>query len=122
MLEPQMNADKRRLNCWAQAYLRLSAFVCGSFALIGYAQVNPRSSIYGRDTTQVYVRDSAIAVEKFALAERMEGLREWAKAATVYQEILSSYADRVVASRLDAEDHILQYTSVVTAVQERLSR
>ncbi|WP_428939965.1 PQQ-binding-like beta-propeller repeat protein [Fontivita pretiosa] len=95
-------------------------FICGSLC---FAQaVNPQS-LYGRDTTQgVYVRDSAVAVEKFALAERMEHLKEWDKAADVYQEILRSYSDRVVPSQVDAENKIYQYTSVTPAVQERLAR
>src|SRR5688500_17191424 len=51
------------------------------------ARGNP-SSLYGRDSTQgVYVRDSAVAVEKFALAERLEHLKEWDKSADVYMEI-----------------------------------
>src|SRR5688572_15261572 len=36
----------------------------------------------------VYVRDSAVASEKLALAERMERLKEWDKSADVYQEIV----------------------------------
>jgi outer membrane protein assembly factor BamB len=47
-------------------------------------------------TTGVYVRDSAVAAEKLALAERMERLKEWDKSADVYQEIVEKYADRVV--------------------------
>jgi outer membrane protein assembly factor BamB len=84
--------------------------------------VNPQS-LYGRDTTQgVYVRDSAVAVEKFALAERMEHLKEWDKSADVLMEILRSYADRVVPSQVDQDNKIYQYTSVTPAVQERLAR
>ena len=44
----------------------------------------------------VYVRDSAIAMEKLALAKRMERAHEWNKSADVYQEILEKYPDRVV--------------------------
>lgn len=80
-------------------------------------------SIYGRDnTSSVYVRDSAVAVEKIALAERMERLQEWNKAAELYQEILEQYADRVLPSQTDEENKIYQYASVAKAVQDRLSR
>ena len=86
-------------------------------------QLHNPSSLYGRDTTQgVYVRDSAVAVEKFALAERMEHLKEWEKSADVYMEILQGYADRVVPSQVDKDNKIYQYTSVVGAVQERLAK
>src|SRR5580658_1631268 len=48
------------------------------------------------DSGVVYVRESAIAMEKLALARRMERAREWGKSADVYQEILEKYSDRVV--------------------------
>src|SRR5450432_1815418 len=84
--------------------------------------VDPQS-LFGRDTTQsVYVHDSAVAVEKFALAERMEHLREWDRSADVYQEILHSYADRVIPSQIDKDNKIYQYASVTPAVQERLAK
>jgi outer membrane protein assembly factor BamB len=100
--------------------MRVLGVLCVLYG-IAVAQLGDQA-IYGRDATQVYVRDSAIAVEKFALAERMERLREWSKAADVYQEVLTGYADRVVASQVDKDNRIVQYTSVVPAVQERLSR
>ncbi|MCS7034330.1 MAG: PQQ-binding-like beta-propeller repeat protein, partial [Phycisphaerae bacterium] len=82
-----------------------------------------RSSLYGRETLQgVYVRDSAIAVEKLALAERLERLREWNKSAEVYQEIIEQYPDRVVPARVDQDNQIIQYSSVASAVQERLAK
>ena len=68
-------------------------------------------------TGGVYVRDSGIAVEKFALADRMERLGEWGKAADIYQEMLQQQADRVVASAADAT----RFRSVIAAVQDRLS-
>src|SRR5688572_3083090 len=86
------------------------------------ARGNP-SSLYGRDSSQgVYVRDSAVAVEKFALAERLEHLKEWDKSADVYMEILQGYPDRVVPSQVDKDNKIYQYTSVASAVQERLAK
>src|SRR4051794_13212823 len=43
--------------------------------------VDPRS-FEGKDSTEgVYVRDSALAQEKFALAQKMERLKEWNKSA-----------------------------------------
>src|SRR5438067_13168979 len=91
-------------------------------SLVDAQDANP-ASLYGQDPTQgVYVRDSAVAVEKFALAERMERLKEWAKSADVYQEILAKYSDRVVPSQVDKDNRIYQYASVGAAVQERLSK
>ncbi|CAN5633074.1 hypothetical protein BH09PLA1_BH09PLA1_06420 [soil metagenome] len=100
----------------------LAAFATALIAMgpsVAPAQLTPAQS---RELNQVYVRDSSIAVEKFALAERMHSLREWHKAADVYQEVLVNYADRVVPSESNPQDQVVQYTSVVSAVQERLSR
>lgn len=109
--------------------LRCSHLAIWSFAVLSFGgacvlgQVNDPGSLYGKESTQgVYVRDSAIAVEKFALAERMERLQEWGKAADVYQEILVTYPDRVIPSQLDKDGRIYQYTSVGGTVQERLSK
>ncbi|MGB7157492.1 MAG: hypothetical protein WBD40_05465, partial [Tepidisphaeraceae bacterium] len=81
------------------------------------------SAIVGKESNQgVYVRDSAVAVEKFALAQRMERLKDWNKAADALQEIVEKNADRVVPSQVDDKNVIYQYTSVTTAVQERLAK
>src|SRR5436309_440370 len=48
------------------------------------------------NTEPVYVRDSAVAQEKLALALRMERLKQWNNSADVYQEVLEKYHDRVV--------------------------
>jgi outer membrane protein assembly factor BamB/tetratricopeptide (TPR) repeat protein len=64
----------------------------------------------------VYVRDSASAVEKFALADRMQRLGEWGKAADVFQDLLQTQADRVVLN----PDNPSQYLSTTVAVQQRL--
>src|SRR5580765_2872237 len=102
--------------------LRLISLVL-ALPLFARAQDANPASLYGKDPTQgVYVRDSAVAVEKFALAERMDRLKEWTKSADVYQEILQKYADRVVPSQVDKENRIYQYASVGAAVQERLSK
>src|ERR1043165_6001909 len=75
-----------------------------------------------RDPRQgVYVRDSAVAAEKLALAERMERLKQWDKSADVYQEIVEKYADRVV-SVAGADPSSQRYTSVTLKVQELLGK
>jgi hypothetical protein len=41
-----------------------------------------QGDLYGKDNTAgVYVRDSAVAMEQMALAQRMAGVGEWTKAA-----------------------------------------
>jgi outer membrane protein assembly factor BamB/tetratricopeptide (TPR) repeat protein len=75
-----------------------------------------------KDLQAVYVRDSGIASEKIALAERMERLKEWDKSADVYQEIVDKYADRVIPTRSDETGQISQYTSVALVVQEKLAK
>src|SRR3954447_3793169 len=86
------------------------------------AQQNNPSSLFARDSTEgVYVRDSAVAAEKMALAFRLEHLKEWNKAADVYQELLQQYADRVTPSD-ERDQRIYQYTSVAIAVQQKLAK
>lgn len=73
-------------------------------------------------TTGVFVRDSAVAAEKLALAERMEGLKEWDTSAEVYQEVLDQYADRVLPIHLDAQGRPDRFGSVTSVVQSRLAK
>lgn len=83
---------------------------------------NP-TDFYGKESNQgVYVRDSAVALEKLALGQRMERLKEWNKSADVYQEILEKYPDRVVQSRIDQDGKICQYASVAQVVQQQLAK
>jgi hypothetical protein len=56
-----------------------------------------------------------------ALAFRLEHLKEWSKAADIYQELLLQYADRVTPSD-DQDQRIYQYTSVAIAVQQKLAK
>ena len=77
----------------------LVSLLIGLMTSTAWAQA---SSVYGKDVNQVYVRDSAIAVDKFALANRMEHLQEWSKAADVYHEVLTNFADRVVPTEKTA--------------------
>ncbi|HWE92613.1 MAG TPA: PQQ-binding-like beta-propeller repeat protein [Tepidisphaeraceae bacterium] len=80
-------------------------------------------NFYGKEPTEgVYVRDSAGAVEKLALAQKMERLKEWSKSADLYQEVITKYADRVVPSGLDSDKKINQYTSITFGVQEKLAK
>jgi len=78
----------------------------------------------GQDPTGVvYVRDSAMAMEKLALARRMERLHEWGKSADVYQEILEKYSDRVVPAHEDPQSHVVdQYASVTETVRQSLCK
>src|SRR5215475_5024919 len=74
----------------------------------------------------VFVRDSAVVDERFALAQRMERLKEWDKSADVYQEIVEKYSDRVVlvnggGEGDDAKD-LPRYASVSLKVQELLGK
>ena len=71
----------------------------------------------------VYVRDSAVAAEKLALALRMEHLKEWNKSADVYQEIIEKYADRVVPADAMVEGgDVTRYTSVTLKVQALIGK
>lgn len=105
--------------------LSAALVVFPSFAFaqdVPVAGLNP-DSFYGKDSPSgVYVRDSAAALEKFALAQKMQGYKEWNKSADLYQEILEKYKDRVVPSQIDRNNYISQYTSVATAVQEQLCK
>ena len=136
MARGSRKADRRRHNLKADPMSRiLRSIACISLAIssaiaLGQqpkavadrAQSNP-DSLYARDSNQgVYVRDSAIAVEKLALAERMERLNEWNKAADIYQEVLTTLSDRVLPSQTDKDNRIYQYVSVSAVVHEHLCR
>src|SRR3954469_21250217 len=80
---------------------------------------NGRVEMPAAPKQSVYVRDSAVAAEKLALAQRMERLKEWNKSADVYQEIVEKYADRVVPADDgdEAAGTPTRYTSVTLKVQ-----
>jgi outer membrane protein assembly factor BamB len=98
-----------------------------SMALVAAGQVFMRGGVGFRPMipaaaaadagNSVYVRDSTIAMEKLALARRMEKAREWSKSADVYQEILQKYSDRVVEK---SETPQMQYVSVTEMVREAI--
>ena len=69
----------------------------------------------------VYVPESELAMDRLALAQRMERLQEWNKSADLYQEILTDpkYTSKVVPAEGDA-DHRL-YRSVEELVMQRLA-
>ncbi len=109
----------------------LSRYIAVSFAglaaalpvVLADAPPAQPGDIYGKDNTAgVYVRDSAVAMEQMALAQRMAGVGEWSKSADLYQEILQKYSDRVVPSRWDDQDRPVQYTSVTETVREALCK
>lgn len=86
--------------------------------------VNPEN-FNGKESTEgVYVPESELAMERLALAQKMERLKEWNKSADLYQEILTDpkYTSKVVPSRQDADEKIYQYTSVEELVMQRLAR
>ena len=70
----------------------------------------------------VFVRESAAALDTFQNGQRMERLKEWAKAADFYQEVVEKYRDRVIPSAQDADHHATQYTSIAQMVQEQLCK
>ena len=80
------------------------------------------TSDQGQDNSGVFVGDSAIALERMALAQRMEKLAEWGKSADLYQEILSKYTDKVVPVTPTEGDRVVQYTSVTEAVCQAMCK
>ncbi len=116
----------RGLRLGALALVSGLALVCPSTAQRVFMQMQvPNLATPGQAGVGagVYVRDSAIAMERLALAQRMERAREWGKSADVYQEILDKYPDRVVPSAEDPLTHVVQhYTSVTQTVREALCR
>lgn len=90
--------------------------------LVPQRGLDPQVSNANDPTQGVYVRDSAVAMEKFSLAKRMERLKEWNKSADILQEILEKYSDRVVPSQVDKNSKIHQYMGMAAAVQEQLAR
>lgn len=112
----------------------LMVLVIGSIAMPALGQPRIRNGQIDLPDSRkpsVYVRDSAVAAEKLALAQRMERLKEWNKSADVYQEIVEKYADRVVPADMPAEaaveaaagaQAVLRYTSVTLKVQSLLGK
>jgi outer membrane protein assembly factor BamB len=73
--------------------------------------------------TGVSVDDSVLAVDRMALATRLEGEKEWNKSAEVYQEVIEKYRDKVVpvpTNTKGLQDLIAQYTSVLNLVNQQL--
>lgn len=93
----------------------------GPLPQVAIQPAQPNDPAAGKDLQAVYVRDSGVATEKLALAERMERLKEWGKSADVYQEVVEKYSDRVIPSKSDDKQYIIQYSSVALVVQEKLA-
>lgn len=70
---------------------------------------------------KIFVRDSAVAAEKIALAERMARLEQWDTSATVYQEIIDEFADRVLPAEFDSAGRPTVYRSVAPEIQDRIA-
>jgi outer membrane protein assembly factor BamB len=92
-------------------------------AIVGVGMPRLPQAVGQDPTGVVYVRDSAMAMEKLSLARRMERLHEWGKSADVYQEILEKYSDRVVPAHEDPQTHVVdQYASVTETVRQSLCK
>jgi outer membrane protein assembly factor BamB len=90
---------------------------------VGVAQIAQADDLPAAEQPQgVFVRESEAALDTFQNGQRMERLKEWAKAADFYQEVVEKYRDRVIPSAQDADHHATQYTSIVQMVQEQLSK
>ena len=78
----------------------------------------------GKESNEgVYVPESELAMERLALAQKMERLKEWNKSADLYQEILTDpkYTSKVVPARKYPDGRIYQYTSVEELVMQHLA-
>ena len=101
---------------------RLRVFLCACLGTCAVSLGQVDISSPPKDPQTVYVRDSAVATEKLALADKMERLKEWDKSADVYQEIAQKFADRVIASHTDDNGRPDQYVSAALVVQERIAK
>jgi outer membrane protein assembly factor BamB len=76
-----------------------------------------------KDATEgIFVPESSLALERLALAEKMERLKEWNKSADLYQEVLTDpkYTGKVVSAE-QSDSHRL-FRSVEDLVMQHLSR
>lgn len=76
----------------------------------------------GDSAQQVFVHDSTDVTYKFALADRMEHLRQWDTAADTLQEIIEKYSDRVVVKEKNQSGLPVQYIGALWAAQARLAQ
>lgn len=111
---------------WRSAVRLLPVVAALSLAMPAVAQlrqlpIDPDSR-FSKEASAVYVRDSGVASEKLALADRMERAAQWDKSADVYQEIVEKFADRVVPTHTDSAGQPTQYTSVAMVVQEKIAK
>lgn len=100
--------------------LRLATAVAVA-AVVGAVHVLPGQP--AEPSPAVFVPDSSKAADQFRLAERLEGQREWAKAADVYQEIVDRLGDRVMPAAGDGvSPGIARFETVARQVERRLAR
>lgn len=112
-------------NGWAEEFAFAQRQIQVDAGQVQIAPAGQGPAADGQDqanTGGVFVRDSAVAGEKLALAERMERLGEWDTSAEVYQEVLDKYADRVLPIHFDSEGRPDRYGSVTVVVQGRIAR
>ncbi|HEX8323371.1 MAG TPA: PQQ-binding-like beta-propeller repeat protein [Tepidisphaeraceae bacterium] len=102
-------------------YARPALFLLALLPAYVRAQNEAATPEAGAAESSIYVRDSGVAVEKFDLAGRLERQKQWDKAADVYQEIATKFADRVIPSRYDAGKPI-QYVSAARVAQENIGK
>ena len=109
--------------------LRTAAVILAAVTMVGLPNLSARRIAIpaGDDQTDpnqqgVYVKDSAIAADKFELGKKMERLKEWPKAADIYQEILEKYKDRVVPIAFNDKQQATKYSSVCEAVRAKLAK
>ncbi|MFI5381089.1 MAG: PQQ-binding-like beta-propeller repeat protein [Tepidisphaerales bacterium] len=110
--------------------IRTAALVLAAVITIGLPSLSARRILEipagdeQADPSQqgVYVKDSAIAADKFELGKKMERLQEWPKSADIYQEILEKYKDRVVPIAFNDKQQATKYASVCEAVRARLAK
>lgn len=124
MSHQSKQAGKRRrvLMALTAAALEVSVGGLAVARLVPMPAADADAASAGDPQGGVYVKDSAIAADKFELGKRMERLKEWHKSADVYQEILEKYKDRVVPIQLDDKQRPVKYASVREAVRARLAR
>ncbi|MGC4034253.1 MAG: PQQ-binding-like beta-propeller repeat protein [Tepidisphaeraceae bacterium] len=108
----------------SRAVLLAACLAVPTFAPPAFAQMMLNEDglpINDPNANAVFVRDSGVASERLALAERLERQKEWNKSADVYGEVMQKFADRVVPSKKDKDGKPTQYISAARLVQDRIA-
>jgi hypothetical protein len=124
LLYPGLNVGRWTLNVGRSTFLLLLVTTLLNAQVNVFVRDAPGPPP-GTENRGVYVRDSGPAAEKLALAQRMEHLKEWDKAADIYQEIIEKYSDQIVSLPpapfpSDAAG-VPRYSNVTMVVQERIA-